>query len=302
MTSRRAFLIAGGSLLAGGVGVLGYTFGVEPFWVETVRRSMPLVNLPDSLAGRTLLQLSDLHVGRVDSGYLIETMQEARQLQPDFVAFTGDFVTYRSAAELDELARVLSHAPRGRLGTVAVLGNHDFGYSWRQRDVADRVTQVVRGSGATVLRNEVTSVAGLDFVGMGDYWTPDFDDTRDLRELLELPPRRQGDPVLESPRRILAALDATRPTVVLCHNPDFVDEPIWDGVRGWVLAGHTHGGQCKAPFLPPPVLPIRNRRYAAGSFDLAPGRTLYVNRGIGHLIPVRFNVRPEMTLFTLASA
>ena len=100
----------------------------------------------------------------------------------------------------------------------------------------------------------------------------------------------------------LARLDRTQPTVVLCHNPDALDLPLWDGVRGWVLAGHTHGGQCKPPFLPPPILPVRNKRYTAGAFDVGPGRTLYVNRGLGHLLRARFNVRPELTLFTLTRA
>jgi uncharacterized protein len=26
---------------------------------------------------------------------------------------------------------------------------------------------------------------------------------------------------------------------------------------------------------------------------------MYINRGLGHLLQVRFNVRPEVTLFTL---
>ena len=61
-----------------------------------------------------MLQISDLHVGpRVDSGYLIEALDEARRLAPDIVAFTGDFISDRSPAQFDELARVLAHAPRG---------------------------------------------------------------------------------------------------------------------------------------------------------------------------------------------
>jgi predicted MPP superfamily phosphohydrolase len=55
----------------------------------------------------------------------------------------------------------------------------------------------------------------------------------------------------------------------------------------------------KPPFLPPPLIPVRNRRYTAGAFDVGPGRMLYINRGLGHLVRVRFNVRPEITLFTL---
>jgi predicted MPP superfamily phosphohydrolase len=47
------------------------------------------------------------------------------------------------------------------------------------------------------------------------------------------------------------------------------------------------------------VLPVRNKRYTAGEFVVGDGRRMYINRGLGHLLQVRFNVRPEMTLFTL---
>ncbi len=73
----------------------------------------------------------------------------------------------------------------------------------------------------------------------------------------------------------------------------------WTDERGWTLAGHTHGGQVKLPFLPPPLLPVRNRRCAAGAVDLGRGRWLYVNRGIGDIVPVRIGVRPEVTVFVL---
>ena len=100
----------------------------------------------------------------------------------------------------------------------------------------------------------------------------------------------------------LRLLAPAQPTVVLSHNPDVQDLPIWEGVSGWVLAGHTHGGQVRAPFLPPPILPVNNRRYTSGVFEVGPGRTLYINRGLGFLIQVRFAVRPELTLFTLERA
>ena len=76
----------------------------------------------------------------------------------------------------------------------------------------------------------------------------------------------------------------------------------WGGYAGWILAGHTHGGQCRPPFLPPPLIPVRNRRYTSGEFEVGGGRRLYINRGLGYLIRVRFNVRPEVTLFELTRA
>jgi predicted MPP superfamily phosphohydrolase len=266
---------------------------------------MPLANLPQQLVGKTLLQVSDIHVGpRVSSDYLIRSLAAAQALEPDFVAFTGDFVSFRSAHEVTELARVLRSMPRGRLGTVASLGNHDYGRDWRNIAVADEVSRVATDAGMVVLRNDVRTIGGLQFAGLADFWSPEFGAGHGEPPVgaLLAPP---ASPFLRAGTDAAAALRLLapeQPTVVLSHNPDTQDLAIWEGVRGWVLAGHTHGGQVRAPFLPPPVLPVKNHRYTAGVFDVGPGRTLYINRGLGFLIQVRFDVRPELTLFTLERA
>ncbi|MFL5617412.1 MAG: metallophosphoesterase [Gemmatimonadaceae bacterium] len=302
--NRRRFLAAGaGAAAAAGIGV--YAWQIEPYWLDVVRRPMPLENLPAALEGATLLQVSDVHVGpRVSSDYLMRAFELGRALAPDFVAFTGDFVSYRSPHEIAELTRVLRVAPRGRLATVASLGNHDYGRNWQSIAVADDVSRVATDAGMVVLRNDVHTLAGLQFAGLADFWSPEFGPHHGM------PPT--GKLVAPVPSRFARAntdasaalrlLERDLPTVVLSHNPDVQDLPIWDGVRGWVLAGHTHGGQVKPPFLPPPILPVQNKRYTAGAFDVGPGRTMYVNRGLGFLIQVRFDVRPELTLFTLTRA
>jgi predicted MPP superfamily phosphohydrolase len=50
------------------------------------------------------------------------------------------------------------------------------------------------------------------------------------------------------------------------------------------------------------MLPVKNRRYTSGEFRLAGGRRMYINRGVGHLLRVRINARPEVTLFELVRA
>ena len=308
MLSRRQLLAAGAATGAGAVlGTAAYAFLIEPHWVELVRRPMALEHLPDTLVGRTLLQVSDIHVGVVDEDYLVRTLRSAAALAPDFVVVTGDFVSYRSDAQYGQLARVLRHLPAGRLGTVAALGNHDYGPGWRNLTVANRVQQIVSDAGAILLRNAVRAVAGIQFAGTADYWSPEFGSPRGNAPHGLFTPRPPG-PDASHPAPTEDAISAIRqlvprqPTIVLCHNPDAQDEPMWTDVRGWVLAGHTHGGQVRPPFLPPLVLPVRNKRYTAGAFDVGPGRTLYINRGVGHLTKIRFNVRPELTLFTLTRA
>ena len=297
-------------MLAGAAGTGLYAWRFEPHWVEVVRRRMPLEHLPDELVGRTLLHVSDIHVGpRVDSEFLIRAFSDAHEeLAPDFVAVSGDFVSYRSANEYRELGRVLKSLPRGRLATVAALGNHDYGFGWRDLGVADQVSSVVADAGAVVLRNETVMASGLQFVGLGDLWSPEFGrfGERARRQFGE-PSSADSTNAGQSGKRLdadaaLEVVAPNKPTIILAHNPDAQDVPMWDGIRGWVLAGHTHGGQVKPPFLPPPLLPVRNERYSAGVFEVGPGRTLYINRGLGHLIRVRFNVRPELTLFTLERA
>ena len=303
--NRRRFLAVSASAVAAAAAVGVYAWQIEPYWLDVVRRPMPLENLPAALEGTTLLQISDVHVGpRVSSDYIIRSFGIARELAPDFVAFTGDFVSYRSRREIAELARVLRAVPRGRLGSVASLGNHDYSGTWQNIAVADDVSRVATDAGMIVLRNDVRTLAGLQFAGLADFWSPEFGaqhGTSPRGPLFAPVPSRFARADTDA-RAALRLLSRDAPTVVLSHNPDVQDLPIWDGVRGWVLAGHTHGGQVKPPFLPPPILPVRNKRYTAGAFDVGPGRTLYVNRGLGFYYKIRFDVRPEITLFTLTRA
>jgi uncharacterized protein len=277
MLTRRQALntlaVAGSGSLVMGL----YAWRVEPHWLEFTYPVLPVNGLPHELEGHTLAQISDLHVGpKVDDGYIIECFRRVQEIAPDFVVITGDWITYRSPSQMEQLRRVLEHLPHGRLGTVGILGNHDYGFRWRMVDVADQVVDIARKAGVAVLRNQALTVAGLQFIGLDDLWGPRFD-----------------------PADVLSQRGQDVSTVVLCHNPDAADRPVWGGYHGWILAGHTHGGQCKPPFLPPPLLPVINKRYTAGEFELSEDRRLYISRGVGHLLRVRFNVRPEIPIFRL---
>lgn len=68
------------------------------------------------------------------------------------------------------------------------------------------------------------------------------------------------------------------------------------------LATGLYTWQVELPFLEPPQPPVRNKRYTYGEIDLHDGRRLYINRALGNLWPVRFNMRPKVTIFALQRA
>ncbi len=277
---RRTFIKRGIGLAGVGLMTGLYTWQIEPFWLEFVNQKMPIKNLPSHLVGKTLMQISDIHVGnRFDYQYLIQSFKKAQRFQPDFVVYTGDYVSYENEQQIGQLREVLENSVKGRIATVGILGNHDYGKNWSEDEVAVSIIQELNKAGIEVLRNEQRAFDGLNIIGFDDYWATNF-----------------------HPEKVMANYDARKANLLLCHNPDVCDLNVWNGYQGWILSGHTHGGQCKPPFLNPPILPVKNERYSAGVIDLEDGRMLYINRALGHLWQVRFNVRPEITVFELQQA
>ena len=280
--SRRSVLALGA--LGAAAGLAGYAFGVEPRWVSVEHHEMAVPNLPKHLVGKTLVHLSDIHVGkRVDAEYLLRQFDYVSSLKPDFVCFTGDFVDQASAWHVDEGIRLLDHLPRGHFGTACVLGNHDFmgaSHEWGDRGETNRLIDAFGDAdGVELLIDDTIEMNGLHVAGLPDLWL--------------------GGLQRSISKRVVKKV-AGKASIVLAHNPDTADLPIWGDFDGWVLCGHTHGGQCTFPIVGAPVLPVNNRDYVSGAYEVDDQFKMYINRGLGHTTRVRFMARPEITVFTLA--
>ena len=276
LLSRRNFL---GASALGATGVLTYTFGIGPHHLRITHRPMPLVDLPLAWIGKRLVHVSDFHIGpEVDDTYLKKAFTKIEALEPDIICFTGDFMTCQGNEEVPHTLEVLRHLKPAKVASLGIPGNHDYGTGWSRKDVADELVEGINKQGTfDMLRNQALDIDGLTFYGFDDLWAQQFDNH-----------------ILKQPRN--------EATIALTHNPDTVDTEGWTDYQGWILAGHTHGGQCKPPFLPPPLLPVRNPNYTKGVLNLAPGRSMHISAGLGHLLKVRFNVRPEITVFELTES
>lgn len=283
--TRRDFIKKTASLGAGlacTVGPAAWATKFEPHWIETTRVSLPIKHLHPAFDGLTLAQISDLHIGGwMTERRLAEVVDVVNALQPDLIAITGDFVT-RAPQQYRELISQGLARLKPRIDAFGVLGNHDH---WTHpKTIRDALAK----SGVQELNNTFHTLhrdgGTLHICGLDDAWM----EMSDVSRVLETLPDKGA-------------------AVLLAHEPDPADDYAKTGRFAAHLAGHTHGGQIRAPFVGALHLPKFGEKYDAGFYRV--GTTpekqiqLYVNRGVGMVWPyVRLNCRPEITLFTLRTA
>jgi len=261
--------------------------GLRAFWLEPA--SLTVVNerieLPKPLPHPLKIAiLTDLHVGSPFNGMdkLRNVVTRTNAAQPDVICILGDLLSNGPNGARSErpgfitpeqVSAELAHL-RAPVGVFGVLGNHD---NWLDHD---RVAAAMEKNGVRLLEDKAvrldTPAGSIWLAGVSDYWTRSHD--------------------------IAAALAGigtdTAPVILITHNPDlFPDVPNRVALT---LAGHTHGGQVRFPFIGTPIVPSRfGVRFTAGHI-VEGERHLFVATGIGtSILPVRFRVPPAISVLTI---
>jgi predicted MPP superfamily phosphohydrolase len=226
----------------------------SPAGFEVNRIDLPVAGLPGALDGLRIVHLSDTHLTGRWFGAYDRLITLLRDDPADLVCFTGDLVDQRwdpsrALGTAERFARSIA----GRIGTFAVLGNHD----------GDLMARHLRTWGWTLLHPGSACVqideAALEIIGLPCVARLDLTP----RVIRRLPPKRPGIP-----------------RIVLSHYPDHVRR-IGGLDPDVLLTGHTHGGQCCLPGGMPIIthdsLP---RSMCKGVFRV--GRSwLVISRGLG---------------------
>jgi uncharacterized protein len=283
-------------VITGAVGLIGltasatgaYAGAIEPFDLLVTPYALTPPGWP---AGQklTITVIADLHAGgpHMTLPHIGRIVDTANALQSDLIVLLGDFKAWYKfkikpiddplwAAELGRL-----HAP---LGVWAILGNHDW---WHDLPGVRAALASVR---IPVLENDAVllGAAGQKFwlAGLGDqlaHWIG--------------PGRFHGADDLPGTLKNIRTDD---PVVLLVHEPDiFTQVP---GRVALTLAGHTHGGQIRVPFIWPQFVPSKyGARFAYGHV-IENDRHLIVSGGLGtSVIPARLGVPPEILHVTLGA-
>lgn len=230
----------------------------------------------------TMTVIADLHAGGPNMGLarVREVVDVANSLRSDIVLLQGDyFATHRFVTEkvphmawAGEFARL-----RSRLGTFAILGNHDWWYD------IQGVRQALAAVRIPVLENDAVLLGekGEQFwlAGIGDQIAYRIGHRR-FRGVDDLP-------------GTMAKITTGDPVVLMVHEPDIftrVPERV-----ALTVAGHTHGGQIRIPFVWETYVPSEyGARFAYGQV-VEGGRHMIVSGGLGTSVaPIRIGVPPEI--------
>ncbi len=263
------------------LGLIAAAGGLTTYGIYGARRrpaiievSVPVRDLPGSLQGFRIVQITDIHAGLTVARPFVETVVEMANAQMgDIVAFTGDLVD-GTVDQLREHVAPMRNL-QGRYGRYFITGNHEY-YSgalpWVEEakrlgfDVLLNEHRVIRQGGGTIVLAGVTDTSAGGFI-----------------------PAHRSDP-----HKAIAGAPKADVKILLAHQPRSLYESSKAGFDVQI-SGHTHGGQ----FFPWNLLATIGQPCIKGLHKFA-DTWIYVSKGTGYWgPPVRLGARSEITVITL---
>jgi uncharacterized protein len=245
------------------------------YLTKFIRVNVPVSNIEQlkALAGLNVLLISDLHIGNekrsLDRWHRL--LDEIIATEVDYIFIAGDFIgDIADLAEIDRIrSKFIESLEQIDKPFAMVLGNHE---TWTGRqDWLDSF----RAADLPVLENETTVLKGdspICVIGVGDSYSG-------FSRKVEVP---QGCAVL--------------PQIFLTHDPQAAFENTENGV--W-LAGHTHCGQIRLPFIGAPWIPSSSPKEAHCGLYEDDNKIVFTSSGVGNsLLPIRFLAQSQMELLS----
>lgn len=218
--------------------------------------------------------ISDIHLGIYkDSAFLERVVTRLNDLPVDAVVIAGDFTYEPRPGSLQVLFSPLA---RLRRPVYAVLGNHD--QQAPGPDIDQDLRKALVANGVQIIEGRIVDTqSGYRLAGLGDRWAG------------------KDDPAF------LKVTQADSPTLVVAHNPDSAMR-LTPADAALVLAGHTHGGQIRIPWLYRKVIPTAYDFDSSEQLAHAPGGDVrvFTTTGVGEIgLPMRLFNPPTIDVLRL---
>lgn len=225
-------------------------------------------DLPDAWDGKSIVHISDLHLGPVYRlNFINNLVKRINSLEPEAVFISGDFFDGMEA-DFSWLDKPLSDL-KTKKGVYYGFGNHDLYLGF------EKVSKLMADKKLVILDNKLVEVDGLQIIGINYSFRNDFD--------------------LEAEILYQSGYDKSKASVLIFHTPTNIELAKKAGID-LQLSGHTHDGQ-----LFPFNLPAKwmHDGYGYGIFK-ENGFNLVVSAGIGTWgPPMRTTARSEIVKILL---
>lgn len=236
-------------------------------------------NLPDSLHGFKIIHISDIqgdeYTGREEiAGYI----EKINLQNPDLIIFTGDLISY--GTDFIKSSAVEFGQAKATHGIFAVVGDHDYwaGTEKVEKALADEEIPLLRDENYTVA---VDSSSSIVISGVTEVYSKD------------------SDPVIVD--SLTHSADSSAVKIFASHQvKDYLISSARKNNYDVMLAGHTHGGQIRIPFLGMSFSASeRETKYINGLYREGQ-LPIHVNNGLGFTLgPIRYNAPPTVTVIEL---
>lgn len=282
----------------GGAFIFGnFVWGILKTAHSYVVRKNPIAikNLPDSLNGITIVQISDFHLGSFPSTSPVKKIvDKINALNPDIIFFTGDLVNDLSK-EAEPYIPLLSQL-KSKYGTFSTLGNHDYG------DYVRFESKLAKAANLNRLK-EIHGLMGWNLLNNQNE-TLQIGDSKLAIIGVENWGHREYFPKYGDLDIACAGCEDADVKLLLSHDPSHWNYIVskYKTLIDCTFSGHTHGFQfgVEIPALKIKWSPSKYIYEQWAGHYIRDERQLYVNRGIGYIgYPGRVGISPEITLHRL---
>jgi len=260
-------------ILSSAIFILAISCSVYGIWnafnPRIKQMEIKIADLPPEWRGRTIVQLSDIHLGLVHQvDFLQKIAEKTNAIHPDLIVITGDLFNGMDG-DLESFLTPLNRleAPKG---IFFVTGNHELFLG------LEIVYSLLSKTGIKILKDQCVNIDGLQLVGLG---YSSFNGETDIQKIIQsMPNFKKG-----------------LPSILLYHTPTNIQQAKDSGIH-LQLSGHTHKGQF---FLFELVEWLIYKKYYYGLHQEG-DFSIYTSSGLGTISPpMRINSHSEIVIIRL---
>ena len=234
-------------------------------------------NLPESFHGFKVVHLSDLHyLTTIEEKEIKNIVSKINELKADVVVFTGDLVDHTKTATDDDLNTLIEYlnSIEYTTGLYAIKGNHDYSNDYFEKVFNETEFKIIDNSYELVYYKGITPIM---ITGIGS----SLEDDSDIDKAFSYD---KEDNLY---------------TISLLHEPDVIDDILNKYKVSLALAGHSHNGQIRLPFIGSIKKVDGGLKYPEEEYLIGDTK-LFVSGGLGtSMYEFRLFNRPSINLYRL---